>query len=166
MLQSRTKTPARQDPGPSANEQQPLAALRLFRVVIVAGPALAAPLQPQRLFGRRRTLHGAEAVMVDQPDRLDRVRRRDDPVVEGNEIVAVLLLAPGGEVRRPRKHDRVRLVEVDDDKLVVDYLSRAAAPLPPERSRDVVCEIRKRDEGRIGTTGRGYLERSVQALRR
>src|SRR4029077_19213607 len=90
-----------------SGEEGALAALRRFRIEIVLGPLLAAGLQPQR-FGFGRAFHRrAEAVVVDQPDRLDGVGRGDRAVAEGEQVVAVLFLSPAREVRGPGEDDGI-----------------------------------------------------------
>jgi hypothetical protein len=70
-------------------------------VEVGGGPVLAAVLESQRAVVAGCLLEDAEAVVVDEADRLDGVGGRDARVVDGDEVVAVLVLASGGEVDDP-----------------------------------------------------------------
>src|SRR6266568_2168125 len=154
------------EPWSVTSQQRALAVLRAARGVVAGGPAGAAGLELERLGVGRLVHRGPETVVVDELDRLDGVLGGDVTVGEAHQVVAVLLLAAGGEVGGAGEHERVLPVEVGDDEFVVDDLAYAAAPLGLERRRDLVGKIGEGDERRVGgIAGFLYLEGAVESLR-
>ena len=66
-----------------------------------------------------------EVEVVDEPERLDGEHCRDVPVVDLEQVVAVVFLAAVGEVRRSAIDDGVVTVEPADDELVVHLVTQA-----------------------------------------
>ena len=69
-----------------------------------------------------------EIEVIDQAERFDGEDGRHVAVVDGDQVVAVLLLAAERQVRRSAVHDRVGRVEPADDELVVDLVAEAETP--------------------------------------
>ena len=80
--------------------------------------------------------------MVEDAQRLDRVRDRDAPVADQEQILAVLLVGGNGEIVGAEIDARGRLVEVDHHELVVHAVAAAAGRLLVERRGHVLVERR------------------------
>src|SRR5271166_3430557 len=131
------------------SEQQALHIPHVLRIVIALPPALrtrTARAQHQRRDRRRLAHRCAEVIMIHQPDGFGGEQPGDSRIVNCQQVVAILRFASLCQVGRPGKHDGVRVVEIDNDELVVDHLSLTARELLVERRGHLFDQCSERDE--------------------
>ena len=84
-------------------------------------------------------------VVVEDAQRLDDVGDRDPAVADEKQVLAVLDVRRRGEVVRAEIDPGGRLVEIDDDELVVHADAATAGRLLGERLRHVLRQRRGKD---------------------
>src|SRR5437764_4171563 len=80
--------------------------------------------------------------MINEADRLDRIGGHHGTVVDGDKVIAILLLSLLGEIRGAGEEHGIGIIKVDHDELVMDLVSKSFLILLRERWRN------KLDEGR------------------
>ena len=117
-----------------------------MRLVIVRRP-------PARLVGlefqgtrARGVLHSdAELIVIDQSDSFDRKRGGDRGIVNGQEVIPVLLLPAGRKIGGTGEDDGLAIVEINDDKLVMDNLTLPTGEFRAKWLRHLILQ-----EGEVG----------------
>src|SRR5689334_13320577 len=137
----------------SAREEQPLAQLHVARFVVALPPAFLVDLEAQRARLGRVSDCSPESVMIDEAYPFYRVRRDDLAVVNRDQIVAILLLAKLGQVRRTREQNRIAVVVINNDELVMHFVSETCGILFGERLGNELVEHFGLDQDAAGLIG-------------
>src|SRR5438270_13932774 len=89
--------------------------------------------------------------MINEADRLDRIGGHHGAIVDGDEVVAILLLSLLGEIRRAGEEHGIGIIKIDHDELVMDLVSESFLVLLRERRRNELGEGRGlyQDAGRF-----------------
>jgi hypothetical protein len=93
-----------------------------------------------------------EMVMIYQANRLDGIGGHHRRVINGQHVVAVVLLASFGQVGGAGEKGRILVIKIDHYHFIVDHLPQPAAPFGPKGCRDMAGQTGGVGEDAIGLT--------------